>query len=394
MSDLPPRGLLQQAHARSVSGEHLEVLGKQAASKWATGEHPTLADAVLEQVKEAGLSPEQVKRVVEFANTDAYLTEFKKEGANHRFVDFGRSGPADPAEVLKSLNLGAGQALPDRGSYDYENPPTEKQASAPAHVERALTELFPQDAPLPYANPYGEALDLRDKLASAYGALGAEIEGLELRYADDADRLYRQVKEAAMDDNSLAEVLVAWTSVAPSAEFAKVAFQLFTPRLLREGVFPSTDAIVGSMAKTASSLSVVNPVHPLVLEFGGFCDTLQKLAAARATHEEMREPLGALTAFFKQASAAETAGRAAKGAWGAATSVSRAAGKHVGDFARGADAPMAGGVAEYAIAHAPHAAALIAANEARLKANKSPVFHEAMSVIPGTSDYNYKHQGY
>lgn len=108
MSDLPPRGLLQQAHARSVSGEHLEVLGKQAASKWATGEHPTLADAVLEQVKEAGLSPEQVKRVVEFANTDAYLTEFKKEGANHRFVDFGRSGPADPAEVLKSLNLGAG----------------------------------------------------------------------------------------------------------------------------------------------------------------------------------------------------------------------------------------------------------------------------------------------
>lgn len=393
MSDLHHRGLLSQSHAHSVSAEHLEVLGKQAAAKWLAGSTSSLTEAVIGQVKEAGLSPEQVKRVVEFANTDAYLSEFKKEGSVHKFIDFGRPGPADPSEVLKSLNTTPTPAA-DRGSYDYENPPQEKRGSGEAHVERALSELFIH-APgpdLPFANPYGEALSLRDKLASAYNELGGEIEGLEIVYAGAADTLYRHVKEAAMSDTSMAEVLTAWQTVAPSADFAKVAFQLFTPRLLREGVYRSSEEVVGSMSKIASSTSMVNPEHPLVTEFEGFCVTLQKLAAVRQIREEMKEPLGALNAFFKQAgSVPEGAGRAAKGAWDIATAGAARVGKHVGDFARGADAPMVGGAAEWAVKHAPHAAALIAANEVRLKADKSPVFHEGLSVLPGTPDYNRRH---
>lgn len=379
------------SHRKQVSAEHLEVLGKEASSKWARGEHKTLTDSIVETVKEAGLSPEQVKRVVEFANTDAYLTDFKKEGA-HRFIDFGSGGPGDPSDVLSALNMGGRsvQRTYDQGTTDYDNPPSEKNASDD-RGDALLAGMF--DVPvevLPLSNPYGEVLSLKDKLAGAYAELGSEIDGLEIGYADDADQLYGHVKQAALEGVSLGQVLSAWTSVAPSAEYAKVAFQLFTPRLLREGVFHRPEELVGSMAKTAASHEIVNPAHPLVLGFKTYCETLQKLAGARAMREEIKAPLGTLNAFFKQASAAEAAGKLIGGAWHGAKGLSAAAGKGVGDVARGAGAHGMGDAAEFAIAHAPHAAALIAANEARLAASRSPTAHGVMSVIPGTPDYRAK----
>jgi hypothetical protein len=119
MSDLPNHMLQQQSDARPVSGEQLEVLGKKAASRYAEG--TSLNEAVVETVKQAGLSPEQVKRVVEFANTAAYLNEFKKEGSS-KAIEFD-GGPADPSEVLKDLNDGGGGSVHDPARSDYGNPP-------------------------------------------------------------------------------------------------------------------------------------------------------------------------------------------------------------------------------------------------------------------------------
>jgi len=129
MSDLPRQGLLQQLNAHPHSGEYLEVLGKRAAARWSSGDHKTLTDAVTETVKQAQLSPEQVKRVVEFANTDAYLTEFKKEGGEHHVIDF-HGGPADASEILKDLNDGGGGSVFDRGTGDYNAPPNDMKISS------------------------------------------------------------------------------------------------------------------------------------------------------------------------------------------------------------------------------------------------------------------------
>jgi hypothetical protein len=393
MSELPRQDLHHHAGAKTVSAEHLEVLGKQAASKWSSGEQETLRAAIVEQVKTAGLSPEQVKRVCEFANTSAFLDEFKKEGA-HKFVDFGSQGPANPAEVLQDLNLGTRSTVHVHGSHDYDNPPP-KTASVEPHIENAFIATFSApEVPMHLHDPFREAVDLKDKLAGAVNELGAEIDLLELQYADTADQLYRQVKEAAMDGNSLGEVLSAWATVAPSADFAKVAFQLFTPRLLREGVFPSADDVVGSMSKTAASIAIVNPEHPLVRVFEEYCGTLSKLATARSTKEEMKGELGILINFFKHAGAGGVAGKALKGAWQGSKAISQAAGQHAGEFVGElTGSPIAGSVTEGALSHAPHIAALLAANEARMKMNQSPTYHSVMGVIPGTADYNYR-RGY
>ncbi len=63
MNDLPSALLLQQAKARPKTGEDLEVYGKTAASKYCHGQVGNLTDAVVEAVKTAGLSPEQVHRM-------------------------------------------------------------------------------------------------------------------------------------------------------------------------------------------------------------------------------------------------------------------------------------------------------------------------------------------
>jgi hypothetical protein len=285
-SDLPSVELFQQMHSRHVTGEHLEVLGKQAAARWHAGEFATLTEAVTDLVKTAHLSPEQVKRVIEFTNTAAYLQDFKKEGAPHRVIEFA-GGPADPSEILKDLNDGGGGTVFDNGS-DYHMPPSKEasEKTASSHDENALAELFGNEPSenIPYANPHSEVIDLKDKLAAAADHLQSEISGLEVAYAELGGRVYYQVKQAALSGYSLGNVLQAWQEVSPSDDYIKVAFELISPRLLREEVFRSLEQMSASVDKVASAM--VDTSHPLVQEFTEFCQALTTLAEKRAAREE------------------------------------------------------------------------------------------------------------
>lgn len=390
--DLPAQGLYQQSHAHPHSGEYLEVLGKKAAAKWGDGQYKTLTEAVTEQVKQAQLSPEQVKRVVEFANTSAFLNEFKKEGEPNKVVDFA-GGPADASEILKDLNDGGGGSVFDKGTLDYETPPAETKTSSPRE-EYLLEQMFGgRPAPeLPYANPNEEVIDLKDKLAGAADHLQSQISGLEIMYAELADRVYHQVKQATLGGSSLGEIMQAWETVAPSADHIKVAFTLITPRLLREGVFHRVEDMTASVDKTAGA-RVVNPEHPLVTEFGEFCTTLSKLAETREARIEIREHLQNLTAFLKQASLAGSA-------WRGATSAARGASEAAAPLLDKAIGPTAGGLVAGGIKYAPHIGGAIALNEANQHIENSPSVparavratkHGILQQIPGTSDY-MRHQ--
>lgn len=340
MSDLPTFGLLQQAHARPMTGEHLEVLGKQASARWSCGEVKRLSDAVVETVKHAGLSPEQVKRVVEFANQDAYLKEFKKEGSEHKFVDF-PGGPADPAEVLRDLNSGAGGSVFDRGSADYNAPPSEKTASAKSDYEHDMIAMFAGEKvseEYVYADPMAPLVELRDKIAGAVSTFNDQVSGLEVAYADLADSLYRRVKQAALEGAELGEIVQVLAEVAPSTEHMKVAFQLMTPRLIREGVYSSGTALQASFSKTAG-MRVVNHEHPLCVDFGEYCEVLSKLAELRSAQTDSRAALEEIDEVIrKEGSLADMYGKAGKFLGKAGDSVENFVGKGTlaGDIAGGA----------------------------------------------------------
>lgn len=387
MSDLPVQGLLQQLNAHPVSGEHLEVLGKHASDAWQSGRCDTLNDAVVETVKHAGLSPEQVRRVVEFTNTHAYLTEFKKEG-QHKVIDFGPGGPADASYILKDLNDGGGGSVYDRGTLDYKEPPKDTKIAS-ARAERELVDLFGPDAALPYENPLGEAMDVRDKLAAANDHLLAQVSGLEVMYADLADRVYHQLKQASLAGVPLSDVVAAWQVVSPSDDYIKVAFELFSPRLLREGVFGSLADMTGSVDKLAS-VGIINEEHPLVTEFAELCETLEKLAETRAARDEVRQSLDQITGFLKEGGGIY--GKAKEIAGKVSGPAGKVVGKAVGALAGDQAGRAAEGVARFGVKHAPTAAALAGANEVRRHLQYGPVGRQVSDVVlkhvPMTPQYN------
>jgi len=315
MYDLPSQTLLQQSAARPVSGEELETFGKHAAAGYCCGKYGTLNEAVVEGVKHAGLGPEQVRRVVEFANTNAFLTEFKKESSSAKYVSFD-GGPADPSEVLKDLNDGGGGTVFDRGVQDYSHGPEVIKASSVAAVQTdglektasvqevpneadvILAEVFKaQDAPIPFENPFQDVEDTQYKLASARDALTADISELELSLLDTNQELYGLVKQAVMEDIPLGHILSAWFQVLePPPELVKSAFALIGPRLREEDVM-SYDQLGASLEKTAGAIEMANEDHPLVRTFSGYCETVIKLAELRATRDEVMGGLEKLGKF-------------------------------------------------------------------------------------------------
>ena len=289
MTDLPTQLDIQQHHARSVLAQDLEVFGKRASAAWASGQCKTLGEAVIETIKSAALSPEQVRRVVEFANTDAYLEAFHKTGEAHKYVDFGAGVLADPREVLRDLNDGGSPVPFDRGTADYDQPPLEFSKAASSREEDAFAQAFVSDSPqeqIPMANPMGWVWDYREKLSSVHSHLSSELGGLEVAHLDVSGRLIDLVKQAALNGVELGQMVRAWHAVTEEPVFIKAAFALFTPRLLEDQVFPSLDAVGASIEKTGSA-SVVNPAHPLVGAFSDYCEIITKLAEVRQDRDRI-----------------------------------------------------------------------------------------------------------
>lgn len=422
MHDLPSQTLLQQLHARPVSGEELEVMGKKAASRYLCGECNTLNNAVVETVKQAGLSPEQVKRVIEFANTNAYIEQFNKLGSDHKYVEF-HGGPADPSVILKDLNDGGGGTVFDRGLADYNRLPMEKSSSdllaqnrsrmglektaaaSSSPAEEAFERMFQvQEQPLPYAEPWNDIVEMREKLADSREHIATELSSLEVDYVDVGERLYGLVKQAALEGTPLGHVIQAWGEVVPGPAYVKVAFGLIGPRLVEEHILDYAE-MGASMSKTAGA-RVVDTEHPLIESFSRFCDVLTKLAATREVLAEVSDAhekaeyfltrgLAKVAAEGRVEEAAGLIPKAWRGAKDlsarAADPASRAAGAVVG----GLWSPSAGEAARKGVhavvRNAPEIGAVIGAKELYDHLRYAPAFHAAknmvLSRVPYTQQY-------
>lgn len=404
MSDLPSSALAQQAHATPMTGEQLEVMGKHASKRYLNGECH-LTEAVMETVKHAGLSPEQVRRVVEFANTDAFLQEFRKEGRQHRVVEF-EGGPADYAAILQELNGGGGGTVFDKHANDYNYPPTDAARLESRNQDRLgveetkLAEAFAvQGQEIPFEDPLREAYDARAKLAGAQEELISEIGMLEGHYLDVVERLFGNVKQASYEGATLGQIVGAWGQVTDNPDFVKAAFQQLTPRLLQNGVFSSKADIGDSLMKTAS-VGVLNKEHPLLSDFHEYCSVLSKLAEDRAAQQEVETHLSVLTGFLKEAGlfdlAKKTPGlipRVLEKAEQASVHAGKG-GKAVGEALFGSGSKGAKNteaLARGAVKYAPHVVGGLAAESAYQHARYNPAVRAAtnfaLSRVPYTHPY-------
>ena len=385
MSELHRQGIFQQRHARPVSGEDLEVLGKQASACWYEGKDSgcgplTLGEAVVETVKKAGLSPEQVRRVVEFANTDAFLREFHKLSSGHKYVDFGGGVLADPSDVLRDLNDGGGGTVFDAGTGDYDQPPEEKQS----HVdEQGIAAMFQaEDSSIPYEEPLRPFWDARDKLAGMHAHVSSELSSTEVLYDSIARELEHQTKQAALEGTSLGQVVQAWSSITDNPAFIKAAFERITPGLVEDEVFPSYDAVGASIEKVGAA-RVANPHHPLVETFHEYCDALVKIAELRYQQQGLGIKLAQLEEGLKTANIGKLVEMAGKGM----SAVGKASKKGREFVERTTQSPALGAATEWGIKGAPVAAGLLGAKALADQVSTSYPLQASLPYLPGSQQY-------
>ena len=304
MSDQPgaiPLGLAQQEAARSVDPEQLESFGKKAAAYYL--EHKgMLNDAVVETVKEARLSPEQVKRVCEFANTAAYLGEFEKAG-EQRNVTF-EGGPANPSVVLKDLNDGSSPtpAQIKLGS-SAEAPPDYRHKQ----VDELLYGAFGGNGGMEktakahslHANPVEDLADLRINLQAMETDFISKTSSGDVVLEDMKGDLCKTAAQEVVNGTSLNDLIYAWSRFAEPSKVKEAAAMVLSH--LRERNFMDKPDLEGSLDKRASTGVIPNPDHPVIEQFCAFAAVSHEQAKLAHALEITREQLAEVNSSLKVA---------------------------------------------------------------------------------------------
>lgn len=306
-SDLSFFEALQGGRHATISPETLEMLGKEAANRFLE-QGVALNDGI---AKLAGshpdISPEQIRRVAEFANTAVYLAKHdqsKTAGAGSSYPQFEL---ADPARIIQDLNDGATPTrltptdlaysrLSHKGMY-------EKTASVRASSrDRAEEAFYAQFAVEKVAQDYTtdtvveEIYTLKDGLESARSHLLAKGEELDLMQKQAYAEYRETVKRHLLDGGSFTDVVKA--ASATGFEGGRIASFLggLGEELIGEGV------ALGAPDLTKVAHRVVNPEHPLVrlcgqvLEFDG---EIEKVAeAVTGLEEQLTEVRGFIRENF------------------------------------------------------------------------------------------------
>lgn len=241
--------------SRAVDPAHLESLGKTAARLADNGD-VSLTDAVVQTIGREKLNSEQVRRVVEHANVEAFNRKFASTSGHLRAVHID-GGPADPAAVLQSLNNAARPREVTIDALEYSMSPEDFSKSSSlvsSTVDRTTGGLL------------GEISDLQHQLRAAHDEMVQSVESSKSAMIDALNALGRETLSASRQGASPEELFSAWHSVSP--ELAKTAFARMRPLMRHSGV------------KVAGR--VLNPAHPVVRNFESFV----KAASSYGAHQE------------------------------------------------------------------------------------------------------------
>lgn len=240
---------------RAVDPSHLESLGK-AAARLAETSDLSLTNAVVETVGREKLNSEQVRRVVEHANIEAFNRKYASTSGVMRAVHID-GGPADPIAVLQSLENGAAPREATIDSIDYGMPPSRGKAAS--YEVASLVDRTP-------AGVVGGIQALHTQLKSAHNEVVQNLEVSRGELNDSLVELGESVRLASLQGAAPLDFFEAWA--ATDAEVAKVAYQRVAPFMNVNNVKVANRGL--------------NPRHPAVQHFQSFA----KAAQSYARHHE------------------------------------------------------------------------------------------------------------
>lgn len=236
-----------------ISPEKLKELGNQAAKKY-LDDGTNLTSAVISVLSGLGCRKEHIKRVCEFANEIAFLSEFHK-GGDLRNVTF-KGGPADPSAVIKELMDGAG------------TPPLEEATMKMSTNKDYGSKVKVASVPIPE-----DVEQLHEKLHKTASYLADKRRVYEYEYDELCDKIAHEVK--SLRDQEVKDNFI-WHAIKLSSDNDYMA-NLITHELQQrlENFKPNP------IAKIAANHSL-NPKHPLAELIPAF----SKIAFATLSYKE------------------------------------------------------------------------------------------------------------
>ncbi len=258
---------------RAVSPEMLTQLGKTAAHTAETS-GMSLTDSVVRSIGMTKLNEQQIRRVVEAANHEAFNRKFASLEASMRVVELD-GGPADPSAVIDRLHA-ASQPLPAAGYSDYGMPPAAKTASVrfDAGVDAAATKTA----------ALADVRDLYDRLKIAHEEMVGTVGAAKSYVHDEVVKLASLARTASDEGAYYEDFERAWGSISP-----KHATELLS-------VLPLTRAPAG--VKVASRR--ISDGHPLLGTFSAFVKHAQDYEIACEAVRSIEAELVRIDSFLRE----------------------------------------------------------------------------------------------
>lgn len=275
--------MASQKHA-SIPAETLELMGREAATALLTKSIP-LNESI---AKLAGAHPdfsaEQVKRVVESANTAVYLAMHDKNktaGAGSSYPQFEL---ADAGRIIQNMSSGSKPTVVTQTDLDYASLPTRKDKISSADSDAIIDEMFKtssKDLGYTKDSVLDEVMAVKQDLVDLSNNLRSTGERFDLLHKEASEDYYQQVKAHLLGDGSFSDVIVAARSTGIDNEKLASAMKPVITRLLKEKIASAERLQEGSTGISKVAHRVVNDAHPLVTSFSAVIlssDEIEKIA--------------------------------------------------------------------------------------------------------------------
>lgn len=291
MADALSQFLTTRSSHASLSPEKLELMGKEAATLLVEKKIPMNESIAKLAGAHADISGEQVKRVVEFANTAAYLALHDKNKTAGAESSYPRFELADTNRILQDLGDGARPTRVTDTDVAYARLP-ERPKLASVKLDAALEELFvgpnrerEKTASLDFTpeSVASHIVETKQNLISLKEHLGHSAERMDLLFKQASADYYDSVKGHLLDGGSFVDVLRGAQEVSDDAEIVNATLTPVLGRLLKEKV--ATAEQIASQVKDLEKVAhrLVDPEHPFVAGFAALVklsDEIDKVAAA------------------------------------------------------------------------------------------------------------------
>lgn len=298
--------LLSGSGGFTLTPEKLELMGKEAATLLIEKSVP-LEDSVVKLASaHPDMNAEQVRRVVEFANTAAYLSfhdKNKTAGAESSYPQFKL---ADPQEVMKKLS--GAQAEP-QSDLDYLLAPAKKKlSSVQVKREEELEKMFlgagekSKTASLDFSPETVETVILNTKhdLVALRDSLSSSGETFDTLFKQAQADYYDSVKRHMLDGGSFADVLRGAHETGIETEKISEVLTPFVEQLIKEKV--ASPEAIHSQARDLVKVAhrEVEASHPFVAGFSALNTLLEETEKVALALEDVNAQLSRVQKAIKE----------------------------------------------------------------------------------------------